>query len=501
MYLIFYVFIVQKKYLQIDVPVGAIRLNSMGPCQPFKDSGLCKTSSKKNPVKAVGETCERNFQCNLHEYCAQPGDNTSSLAYGKQPCTFPDHNTVTWPPSEQGALTLATRMSIYNQKLEKGTTGQHCGPVGNSLPQTEYDCQWQPSLVSGHSLDAYVADVGNFTVSLNHAVAATTLPITKTGMELKGELMRCNHGKKCTYDDIDHFSTVKSFIPDKDNHGNARFTVEQILNAVVPEDHEGKPADQAGIDLDAMNTGCPAKCVQYSTGKHLKQSNRWTGFVVLLDLQYDNTGLLIKDSSENDVRYRLRSYVMKDSAFRVEVPFVQKNNSRVIHHLHGIRFVAMVKGNLGQPSFNVVLVQLTTSITMIFLSTTIVDLVITRCMVDREYFKAIKFEDDKNALTDDKLKQLGVSRERKEGIDWKAVFTLGFMSSNDKKEPTEDTQPLVGGAAKPAQGSGAGTGYSGPIDTETTPLFQQDTEQDTPSGTMQPRRGMGCCRPGKELPA
>merc|ERR1712188_133491 len=78
MYLLGYVFLIQKKYLHIDNPIAQLRFASMGPCQPTSPAGLCVKASPKHPVKAVGEMCTRNFQCNLHPYCAKPGEKNVS---------------------------------------------------------------------------------------------------------------------------------------------------------------------------------------------------------------------------------------------------------------------------------------------------------------------------------------------------------------------------------------------------------------------------------------
>jgi len=439
-YLVAYVLIVEKKYLHIDHPVAQLRFHNIGPCQPTSPAGLCKMASPSKKIKAVGETCQRAFQCNDHDYCAfKAGDKISSLANGKMPCVFWDHNSVTWPPSEKNALTLATRASVYDQKL-KFPNGQHCGPAnGKGIAQTSYNCQWSPSVVSGKSsYDAYIADVGNYTISINQIVSATVLPIEVASMKLKGELLRCKDGVRCTYDMIQNFESVKSFVPTKENFGNAVFTVDDILSAVVPATHTGLPKAKKGLDLDAVNTGCPDKCVQYSTGKHLLQSNRWTGFVIILDIQYDNTGLIIPESSFHDVRYRLRAYAVPEATFRVEVPYIHQNNTRVVHHLHGIRFVTMTKGNLGQFSWNTVLVQLTTSMTLIFISTTIVDMIITRCMRNKDYYTAIKYQDDDDAIhfVKDPEERAALQARREAtvanghaGLDWKAIFTLGMAET------------------------------------------------------------------------
>lgn len=495
MYLLVYVFLMNKKYLHIDTPISTMRFASMGPCQPTSPAGLCKIASTKHRIKAIGETCTRAFQCNQHPYCLPPGHkNASSLAGGQFPCVFWDHNSVTWPPSEKSALTLATRASIYNQKLET-PDGKLCGPKdGKGLSQTDWNCQWMPSVVSGKSADAYIADIGNYSISITQTISATVLPISVTSMGMSGNLLRCKEGKPCKYDLLNNFDVVKEFTPNQHNHGNAMLTVDEILDAVVPPSHKGLPAGKKGLELDAVNTGCPAKCVQYSTGKHLMQSNRWTGFVIILDVQYDNTGLLIAGSSFDDVRYRMRAYAIPESTFRVEVPYLQKDNSRIIHHLHGMRLITMTKGNLGQFSWNTVLVQLTTSITLIFVSTTIVDMIITRCMVNKDYYTAIKYQDDDDAISSVKDPEERAALQAQHDyaadngrLDWTAVLTGGMYTSS----PPQQSQQL-----KPNTGSGSGSHSSVPD--EVTPLVSSNAEQSLPQEPRQATRGTSsgsCCRP------
>ena len=306
MYLVVYVFIMQKKYLEMDVPLTNARFATMGPCQPLTPGGTCQFSDPKEGTPAVGEKCKRAFQCDRLPYCLQPGEtNSSHLENGQMKCVFVDHNTGTWPPSETNALTIATRMSYYQQSLKKGgPTGPPCAPVAGatglaSLPQTDWNCQYEPSIASGKSADAFVADVGNFTVRIAHAMTATTLPISLTGMHMKGNLLRCKEGAKCSYD---NFETMKEFVPDSQNRGEVVLTLEDILNAVIPSDSVGVPLESAGLDLDGVSSACPDRCKAISTGEHGLYSSRWMGAIILAEIQYDNTGLIIPESNPDDVR-------------------------------------------------------------------------------------------------------------------------------------------------------------------------------------------------------
>lgn len=496
MYLFMYVFLFQKKYLHMDEPSAQARLSSMGPCQPLTAAGLC-TSALKQVMPAVGEKCRRNFQCDRHRYCAGPKDVPSTLKNGKFPCVYADHNTVTWPPSEKNAITLATRMSVYKQEL-KTPNGVPCG-AAKGISQTSFDCQYSPSVSSGKSADGYIADIGNFTISLTHNVYGTVLPISASSQQMKGVLKRCRHGKKCRTDSPGDWEDLKVYA---DNSGTATFTIDDLLNAIVPATHEGTAPGKPGLNLDDTSPACPAKCRQYSTGKHLMSSNRWAGFVVILDVTYDNTGLIIPESSKSDVRYILKAYVVKGSTFRVEVPFLTQNHTREIHHLRGVRIITMTRGHLGMFSFNTILIQLTTSLTLLAIATAIVDVVITSCMRDRAYYKAAKYQDDEHAIRaafagagdQGEMQALLEHHNEQGGLDYRALLTGGMLASE---------APVVG-VAVPAQGYGTKSPQQPP------PPPQQHPEPSAVSSAAQPqpqptatpqlpeqqRRDDGGCLPG-----
>jgi hypothetical protein len=448
-YLVGFVFLHQKKYLEINEPVADLRMMTMGPCQPKHASDLCSLATPAKMVPAVGENCTRAFQCNQHPYCTPPDSSAaaSSAVGGKAPCVFWDHNGVTWPPSERNALTIATRVSIYEQKLTF-PNGTVCAPPAGTnpgdpagLPSRNWDCQYMPSIVSGQSYDAYVADIANFTISIAQDVTATSLPISANGMAMKGTLLKCKEGTKCDYNTEDDFKATKAW-----ENTNTIFTVHDLLDAVVPHDHKG--TNGLGLDLDAQSDACPTKCVSYSTGKHLKSTNRWMGFTILLDVQYDNTGTLISESSFNDVRYRIRAYRVADSTFRVEVPYYQAGNTRIIHHLHGPRIVVMTKGKLGQADFNTVVIQLTTSIALLALANLVVDFILMHFMRARGMYQQIKFMDDEDAIrsvADSQEEKDALLKQHKEeaGIDYHAMFTCGIRSDptiDSKNKPQDKPQ-------------------------------------------------------------
>ena len=119
---------------------------------------------------------------------------------------------------------------------------------------------------------------------------------------------------------------------------------------------------------------------------------RYKGVVITQEMTYDNTGLIIKGSSWTSPRFHIRWFASYTSTFGDEVPYAQAGNERLVNHMYGLRLVTMTKGHFGMATLHAVILQLTTSVAMLLLSTTIMDIVLTRFMVNREYYKFVKYE-------------------------------------------------------------------------------------------------------------
>merc|ERR1711904_673641 len=92
-------------------------------------------------------------------------------------------------------------------------------------------------------------------------------------------------------------------------------------------------------------------------------------------------------------------------------------------------------------------------------------MIITRCMVNKDYYTAIKYQDDDDAINFVKdpeeravLQAQHEAADTTGGLDWKAIFTFGMAST---APPTS--------LPKPHTGSGTGS-YSSLANDEVTPL-------------------------------
>jgi hypothetical protein len=463
-YIIVYVFIMQKHYLLIETPQGFQRVNVEDPCIPLSADTAC-TYPHLSGTPALDRTCylPSAFRCPHHAYCATsdtPKKDINTEEGGKMPCRYWDHNSMVFPPSEKGALTLATRAIIVNQELTNTSTipktGAGSGSAGVKKPQTcqdqdEMECQWYPlSNKNKYTGGAYMADVGNFTVNLQHSFWSPTLPVQGNSEDISGQMMKCKAGKNCD-NDPDHWEVIRE-LP-KGNTDSSRMTLRDILYAVTPGTLKGVAGP--GIDLDDMSDACPEKC-----GGKLS-TYRFMGMMLHVELTYDNTGLVIPGSSGDDIKYTVKVFAKPKTIYDIEV--VQRasdSNQRTIHHLFGVRMVFDAGGQVGQFQFTTAMLQLSTSFALFAFATILVDktmLWILPCLgLNKDSAgRSLDYEQAKYATwppSAEEVAELEKAYQAQQG---------GVVGGPERPPGMQaERQPLLSGAGT-GTGSGSGSGVGG----------------------------------------
>jgi len=462
-YIIVYVFIMQKHYLLIETPQGFQRVNVEDPCIPLNAETAC-TYPHLAGTPGLDRTCylPSAFRCPHHAYCATsdtPKKDVNSEEGGKMPCKYWDHNSMVFPPSEKGALTLATRAIIVNQELTntstinvKGVKKQFC------QDQAEMECQWYPlSREHAYTGGGYMADVGNFTVNLQHSFWAPTLPIEANSEQMSGAMMKCKAGMDCD-DNPDHWEVVRT-LP-KGNKDSSKMTLRDILYVVTPgtTSHVAKGVAGPGMDLDDMSDACPEKC-----GGKLS-TYRFMGMMLHIELTYDNTGLVIPGSSEDDIKYTVKVFAKPKTIYDIEV--VQRAsdaNKRTIHHLFGVRMVFDAGGQVGQFQFTTAMLQLSTSFALFAFATILVDktmLWILPCLGFNKDASGrnLDYEQAKYATWPPSAEEVAQLEKLEKAYQTQQGGTVG----GPEKPPgmQSETQPLLSGAGT-GTGSGSGSGIGG----------------------------------------
>lgn len=393
LYIVLYVFIDQKHYLAIEIPQGLQRITVQDPCDPLSVKDEC-TFPSFTGAESHGQVClpPKAFRCPHHDYCttaSTPAQDVHGGVGGKLKCRFWDHNSMVWPPGESGAMTIASRASLINQKLMdirllKNGTQKLCDA------QTDMQCQWHPPVIDHKSYakdDAYMGDLGNFTVRVSHSMWAPTFPIEGNSAEMEGWLMKCKPGHDCS-EDPDAWMPIKHLPP---TGGADQLFMRDVFYAATPA--KGIGVHGPGLDMDAKSDACPRKC----NGKD--STYRFMGLVLHVGIVYDNTGTVIKGSSPDNVKYQMKIFTKPSTIFHIQVVNRgTEKNKRVIHHLYGPRVVFGIGGKLGQLQWNNVIIQLTTSLAMFALATTLVDLLMLYVLPKRDKYYHVKYDEVDDAL-------------------------------------------------------------------------------------------------------
>jgi len=399
-----YVFYKQKHYLAFESPAGLQRLTVQDPCDPLDAADEC-TFPPFSGKPAFGQKClpPKAFRCPRHEYCKYPdtpAEQIHSGVGGKLKCRYWDHNTMVWPPAERGALTIASRASLIQQELLDVRELQK----GNKKicdSQTEMQCQWSPALADHASYgadDAYMGDLGNFTVRISHSMWAPSFPISANSADMEGWLLKCNPGANCAEE------TSWTPIKHLPRTGSAdELYMRDIFYAATPPDETG--VHGPGLDMDQQSDACPRKC------NNTLSTYRYMGVVLHATIIYDNTGTIIEGSSDKKIMYHVKIFTKPSTLFHVQVVHRGSTDKsrRTINHLYGPRVVFDVGGKVGSFQFNNVVVQLTTSLAMFAVATTLVDLLMLYALPKRDEYNRMKYVEESDDIASTKSSNMQYS--------------------------------------------------------------------------------------------
>jgi hypothetical protein len=372
LYIIVYVFYLQKHYLDIAVPKGIQRTAIEDPCIPATASDACsypKLTGTAALNRPRGCYLPQAFRCAEHSYCSDSKTKPwqfGSVEGAKMPCAAWDGNSVVPDPGERGALTIATRALVKHQELldlrTLNTTRTQC------KDQRDMYCQWYPNvrqILPKAERGVYMSDIGNFTIDIAHSMwgAFHGKSIQANAQMMEGSLLKCKAGQSCD-SNPDNWRSLHKLT----KRVGDKITVKDLLYAATPANQKG--VEGPGLELDRQSDACPEKCDgELST-------YRFVGAILHIDLIYDNTGLIIKGSSSTNIKYEIKVFVKPKAVYNVEV--VQRGAAatsmkRDVKQLSGIRIFFTVGGQLGEFKWNKALLQLSTSFAMFALATLVVD--------------------------------------------------------------------------------------------------------------------------------
>ena len=376
LYVVVYKLICQLGYVKFETPQGTVRFSLFQPtadgCDPFKNA-----------------SCYDNFTALTRlPYCIQ----SPSSAHRD----FPPKNCTYWDAVQdqvvgQSAITLTTRVTEYAQE-------RACHTIHGN--QTSCHKLWK-NVAPVEGSTYFIADVDRFTLLIDHSVGTPTLNLSATSRQMAGSLhvrsinavtdTLCSTDPTAITTDSESSgsggssSTSSSSSSSSDAAAATRATK---APCVIPPRHP----DGESLDIYEVGTLLQAAGVDLDSGSFGDgHSQRYEGAILLLYIRYANT--YSWSGVAEHIRYEYESAQLVDATFKsVDAVYTAFPNARQVRNRHGVRIFVVQTGRLGVFDGTQLLLQLTTSLTLLALANTVVDYLMIYGMPLRNLYKKYKYE-------------------------------------------------------------------------------------------------------------
>ncbi|KAJ8599890.1 hypothetical protein CTAYLR_002801 [Chrysophaeum taylorii] len=327
-------------YLEASAVTGAVRFTlqqpTVGGCDPT-DAGCA------NAFLPTSET----------SYCAQ---SSATYAGTQYPCEY--YENIGAQVVMKSALLVVTRQTTYDEELV-------CVAADETTCPRVYNITSQET--------TYVADAERYTVLVDHSVVAASLAesVARPSSKLKGRLYVKNSHSLCReydgYRDIVGSSKSRRapcFVAGNETSRNLDFfSLDVLLRA-------------ADISLDDINYG--------------GMTYRETGTSLLLTITYQN---FRPWRGKGEVVYSYTPDVVGSTSYKLyDTVYAPYRSARTLLNKHGIFIEAAQGGTLRGFSFNNLLLQLTTSLTLFAIATLVTDFAAIYILPDAKMYADYKYE-------------------------------------------------------------------------------------------------------------
>jgi len=293
----------------------------------------------QNPARGF-----RNVNNTARPYCTDPyNPNNGTLPR----CVYPPIDQIS--DSSGSMLFLTTHMTVTDYYSNCDVNLPDCDPVP----------------VNGTS-EFIVANLDNITISIDHSAQVdfdgeAPLGFLQTLKDPNSDNLVWKDCKDCSQ--VKYESLAADKIKLADILKAAHLDLEEIANDYLVEEDE--------------YTG-PA-------------TFRSFGAVILLSVVYDNVENYLSGSPAILYHYRPQLITEIDD-YAIDSIYTAYPNNRTVVNRKGIRIVGLMAGEIGSFTFQALLIQLTTSIALIKVATTAVDLLAIHLLPRRVLYKNAKFE-------------------------------------------------------------------------------------------------------------
>jgi len=342
-YIFIYQLFGQGGYLAFAVPTNSVRITLQQP-----------TALDGKPCNPNQASCLDNFTSPaVLPYCwapHRPVQNVSGISYNTLNCSYMDGTDVT--ALHGTSILMATAVHAYTQQLNpecETSFGSSASPTCQKLWQAEGDAEW------------YVVDPEQFTLLVDHTATAPGIEVDPR--QTTGYLYVADGGSR-----QDRFCKENGGIADMWSASKASGAPCYVApNKVGTADyfHVGFLLESMGISLDEVSPT--------STAAH-PELRRISGMVVRIVVEYHNFRHF-RLGVQSAVHYVYKLTALPGSTYK-ETRTVNTGypTQRVKQDLHGVLFNLQSGGFLARFDFTEMLVQLTTSLALLAVATTVVNI-------------------------------------------------------------------------------------------------------------------------------
>eukprot|EP00039_Didymoeca_costata_P023117 m.6016 g.6016 ORF g.6016 m.6016 type:complete len:426 (-) comp3467_c0_seq1:78-1355(-) len=352
-FILLYQLLYMNNYLKLEAPTGTVRFSLR---EPMVDG--CRDMLKQN--------CSANYRAVTEiPYC---GQNTACKDC-KYMCEYLD--SVSVQESQDKSLLITTYTEIMNQ------TKSSCGE--NATGSEKCSRVWDNG--SENPSRSYVADIESFTLLIDHVfTTSSNFGLTKSARTMKGRLESSNYTLcKDDPDPRDPSDIDTKWSPS--SHGPCLLTPQLVGD---------------GTDLIYFTVGdlLRSQNLVLDDVWVVNQTQRRSGAIYLAEIEYSNTRHWTGVApSFRNVWYSIRIKPVAESTYKsYQTIYGSDTSTRTVITKTGLRLSTVMIGDLGKFDMTTMLLQLTTSLSLIAVATVIVDALAMYVMKDKDVYRKSKYE-------------------------------------------------------------------------------------------------------------
>jgi len=315
-------------------------------------------------------------------YCKY-GNRTKLYGYDLLDCKYFDSAIDVFPQAIDSSITISTRIRCSSQET-------------SNIYFNTSDTVWNDKPNTTESY--YLADIERFTLQIDHTFFAPILDLQDNARDMKGFIKYANG------------TDVKLCEPKVETLGDINET--DILSVCTL-----LRAAEINIDNETV---------------HGKECIRYSGAIFLVFLDYQNS---VTRFFQPDTHYTVTVKLINNTEYKaVQAVYTKTLKERTIYNRHGLHFVFLQTGKLVKFDFQVLLLSLVSGMGMIAFSTTIVDLISTKVLGNKDVVSNLKYRTTPNLtqFSDEQLCQLAEKLKRTQQQE----LALSKAEDGDGEAPT-----------------------------------------------------------------